>query len=430
MYPLADEMGNYVSRIVAHEGAVERTGYALLNAVTAYTRNASRPGCGNLLQFVNLFGKSDSGEGILYRVSPDNGKTWREVDVYDKPYRVGHGRDFMRKVAGDCMYDEDAGAMIRIVTEMLWENGEIHSLFKKRRMYYYLSFDNGATWTDAIYMHQNDEGYGKDRMFPGVTYGVNMITSLFKMHKIRSEGPNKGKLAVGIQVQTVGPDGDIYNPTGMGFFKSGCILGSWNAGNLQYDWEACDTYAEVTPEESTRGVYEPVIQELDDGTLFMVLRGSNMKRPDILGTKFISVSRDQGRTWSRPVRLQYGDGQPMYSSSSCPDLVQDEQGRIYFVGIITGDNPNGNLPRYPLCIARLDTDTLSIVRDSVTVIDTRRAWHIAQQEVEAARYPVDYSNHHSYFDAAESRIVVHAPFRADLHSFESAINKYEIYLRD
>jgi hypothetical protein len=88
------------------------------------------------------------------------------------------------------------------------------------------------------------------------------------------------------------------------------------------------------------------------------------------------------------------------------------------------------LPRYPLCIARLDTDTLSILRDSVTVIDTRGAWHIAQQEVEAARYPVDYSNHHSYLDAAESKIVVHAPFRADLHSFESVINKYEIVMRD
>ncbi|MDF2660411.1 MAG: hypothetical protein K0Q94_3202 [Paenibacillus sp.] len=427
---MAERMGSRISGIAVHENAIARPGYALLNAVTVYAGNPSRPGYGNLLQFVNLFGKSDSGEGVLYRVSRDNGKTWREIDVFDLPYRVGHGRDMMRKIAGDCMYDEDSRALIRIVTEMLWENGEIHSLFRKRRMYYCLSFDNGATWTDAIYMHQNEEGYDRDRMFPGITYGVNMVTSLFKMHKIRGDGPNKGKLAVGIQVQIVGADGDIYNPTGMGFFKSGCLLGSWNEEKLQYDWEACDTYAEVTPEESTRGVYEPVIQELDDGTLIMVLRGSNMKRPDIPGTKFISVSRDQGRAWSRPVRLTYEDGRPMYSSSSSPDLVQDKQGRIYFVGIITDGNPNGNMPRYPLCIADLNKDTLSIVRDSVTVIDSRRPWHTAQREVEAARYDVDYSNHHAYLDVAESKIVVHAPYRADLHSIESVINRYELQLLD
>lgn len=427
---MPNNAGKYVSRIATREFEVERSGYALLNAVTAYARNESQPGCGRLLQFINMFGKSDSGEGVLYRISPDNGNTWREGGLFDKPYQVGHGRDCMRKVAGDCMYDSDAGVMLRIVTEMLWENGEIHSLFRKRRMYYYLSFDNGTTWTDAIYIHLNEDGYDRDRMFPGITYGVNMVTSLFKMHKIRGEGVNIGKIAVGIQVQVATPDGQLYNPTGMGFFKSGCLLGSWNADKLQYDWEINETYAEVSPEESTRGVYEPVIQELDDGRLIMLLRGSNMKRHDSMpGTKFISVSHDQGRTWSKPDRLTYDDGQLMYASSSSPDLLQDRLGRIFFIGIINSDNPNGNLPRYPLCIARLNTETLTIERDSVTVIDTRRTWHKAQED-RKARYHLDFSNHHSYLDAEEDKIVVHAPYRADLERLETVINKYELYLRD
>lgn len=426
---MANHTGKYVSRIVAHDYEIERKGYGLLNAVTAYTRNESQPGSGRLMQLINRFGKSDSGEGILYRMSNNNGMTWQDIDVLDRSYQAGHGRHVMRKIAGDCLYDDDAGVMLRIVTEMLWENDEILSLFKKRRMYYNLSFDNGTTWTDAIYIHRNEAGYDKNRMFPGITYGVNMVTSLFKAHKIRGEGRNKGKIAVGIQVQIVDSDGEIYNPTGMGFFKSGCILGSWNADKLEYDWEICETYAEVTPEESTRGVYEPVIQELDDGRLFMILRGSNMKRHDTIpGTKFISVSDDQGRTWSKPTRLTYDDGQLMYSSSSCPDLVKDRQGRIFYTGIITSDNPNGNLPRYPLCIARLNTDTLTIEHDSVTVIDTRRTWHEAQEQ-QRARYPVDFSNHHSYLDANEDKIIVHAPFRADLHHFETVINKYDIYMK-
>ncbi|WP_176706470.1 hypothetical protein [Paenibacillus hemerocallicola] len=51
-----------------------------------------------------------------------------------------------------------------------------------------------------------------------------------------------------------------------------------------------------------------------------------------------------------------------YSSSCCPDVVKDRQSRIFFIGVINDDNSNGNLPRYPLSIARLDTDSLSIVR--------------------------------------------------------------------
>ena len=425
---MADQTETYVERIVTKEYEIERKGYALLNAVTVYARNPAEPGCGRLLQWINRFGKSDSGEGILYRVSENNGETWRDVGIFDLSYKLGHGQDVMRKIGGDCFYDETAGVLVRIGTEMLWENNEILSLFKKRRMYYCLSFDNGSTWTDPIYICQNEPGYNRDRMFPGITYGVNMVTSLFKVHQIRGDGPNKGKIAVGIQVQMVDDSGGIYNPTGMGFFKSGCILGSWNPQKLQYDWEICETYAEVSPEESTRGVYEPVIQELDDGKLIMILRGSNMNRHDAIpGTKFISVSTDQGRTWSRPQRLTYDNGQLMYSSSSCPDLIKDRKGRLFFTGIITAQNPNGNLPRYPLCIARLNTDTLTIERDSVTVIDTRRSWHEIQEKSKA-RYPVDFSNHHSYLDAKEHKIVVHAPFRPDLHQFESVINKYEIYL--
>ncbi|MEF3306288.1 hypothetical protein [Paenibacillus sp. GYB003] len=116
---MADDEGKYVSRIAVRECAIERPGYALLNAVSAYARNEAQPGCGRLLQLINRFGKSDSGEGILYRMSDDNGRTWRDVAIFDPSYQLGHGRHIMRKIAGDCFYDDAAGVMVRIVTEML-----------------------------------------------------------------------------------------------------------------------------------------------------------------------------------------------------------------------------------------------------------------------------------------------------------------------
>lgn len=413
--------------VQVQEGVIERPGHALLNAVTVRAANPNHPGYGNLLQFVNVFSKSDSGEGILYRVSKDNGSSWQEIGLFDRPYRLGHRRDFMRKVAGDCLYDEETGVVLRIVTEMLWENEQIHSLFRKRRMYSCLSFDNGATWTDPIYIYQTEGSYDRDRMFPGITYGVNMVTSLFKMTKIRGAGENRGKIAVGIQVQTVGEDGQLLNPTGMGFFKSGCILGSWNADRLCYDWELCSTFAEVPLEQSTRGVYEPSLQELADGRLIMMLRGSNAGQAETMpGTKWISVSHDQGRNWSPPERVCYEDGEWMHSSSSCPDLVQDRQGRIWFVGIINDRAPNGNEPRYPLCVARLNTDTMTIDRASVTVLDTMHSWHTFQKS-QQARYSLDFSNHHAYVED-DGTLIVHAPYRSDLTRFDSVINRYTFKL--
>lgn len=408
----------------------ERKGRMLLNAFTARAGNQDLPGCGKLVRFVNMFGHSDSSEGVLYCVSEDNGETWQERGIFDLPYQAAHERHMMRKITGDCLYDEQARVLVRIGTEMLWENGNFLSLFKKRRLFYTLSFDNGESWSDAITIVQHQEGFDRDRMFPGVEYGKNMITSLMKAHQIRSPGPNQGKLAIGVQIQLTDSDGQLFNPTGMGFFRSACLLGSWNPDKLRYDWELSPGFAEVEPEESTRGVFEPVIQELDNGRLIMVLRGSNSKRHDTIpGTKFICFSDDQGMTWSRPARLRYEDGELMYSSSCCPGLIRDRLGRLFFIGVINPDNPNGNLPRYPLCIASLHPETLTVRRDSVTVIDTRRPEHL-EQERRGAKYPVDYSNHCAYLDEREHKIVVTAPFRPDLDRFDTVINRYEIDLRD
>lgn len=403
----------------------------LLYAATAYARTPGQPGFGRLLQTINIFGKSDSGEGVLYRTSEDNGETWTEQYVMDRPYQAGPNKNMMRKIAADCFYDEEAQVMVRISGEMLWENDELLSIFKKRRMFYMLSFDNGRTWTDPIYIYKDGGGFDRDRMFPGVAYGINIMCSVLKTYQIRGEGPHRGKLAIGVQIQMADEQGEIINPTGMGFFKAGCLLGTWNKETLRYEWELSDNFAEVTVEESTRGVYEPALQELPDGRIMMVLRGSNWrKEEELIGTKWISVSSDQGRTWSRPVRWTYSDGSVMYSSSCSPDLVRDREGNLYFVGVINDANPAGNLPRYPLCIAKVDPGTMGVIKESVTLLDTIREGH-KNELAEAAtppKYPVDYSNHYSYLDQNGQKIIVYAPYRPTLHSFSSVINRYEIEL--
>jgi hypothetical protein len=418
----------FYRNIIVKENEWSMEGFALINPATAYAGDASKSGGGDLLQFMTLFDASDSGYGTLARRSTDNGETWRELGIIDKAYAINSNNDMMKILNGDCFYDEEAGVMIYVSMELLWEGNELTSTFRKRRLYYRLSFDNGLSWSDPIYIHRDGPGFDKDHMFPGITYGKNMLTGVFKIIKIRGEGPNKGKIVLGISVQVLGEDGDTFNPTQWGFFKSGCLLGTWCAEQGRYDWKECEAYASASWEDSSRGVIEPAISEAENGQLLMILRGSNMgQSAGSIGSKWISRSDDQGTTWSRPERLRYDTGEIMYSSSNIPVVVKDRQQRIFYVGVINESNPVGNLPRYPLCIAEIDQATLRVKKESVAVLDTIRREHEAQR-LSGGKFPVDYTNHYAYLDSQHNRIIVLAPYRQDISRFQSGLNRYDIWL--
>ena len=183
-------------------------------------------------------------------------------------------------------------------------------------------------------------------------------------------------------------------------------------------------YAAVTPEESTRGVYEPTFGRIGSDSFIMIMRGSNMHNSDkIEGVKFYSITHDNGLSWTKPIPLKYNDGTTMYSSSSIPKLIMHSNGKLYFIGVINETNPNGNLPRYPLCIAEVDTKNFSIIKDSVTILDTKRAFH---DEALKGSNVVDFSNQGIYEDEKTGDIIVLAPFRTDLSCYKAVINKYVV----
>ena len=112
----------------------------------------------------------------------------------------------------------------------------------------------------------------------------------------------------------------------------------------------------------------------------------------------------------------------MYSSSCSSKLVSHSNGKLYFVGIINSENPKGNLPRYPLCIAEINQQSLRVIKESVFVLDTKPD---GMDDTLPESYPVDFSNHWAYEDE-KGRIVVIAPFRPDLCTFNGVLNRYEI----
>jgi hypothetical protein len=51
-------------------------------------------------------------------------------------------------------------------------------------------------------------------------------------------------------------------------------------------------------------------------------------------------------------------------------MLRHSNGRYYWFGNICRENPNGNLPRYPLVAAEIAPESLMLIKDSVFVVDT------------------------------------------------------------
>jgi len=122
---------------------------------------------------------------------------------------------------------------------------------------------------------------------------------------------------------------------------------------------------------------EPDAAELADGRLLVVWRGSTRgwdgTAATTPGCKFFSLSTDGGRTLVAPAPWMYSDGSSFYSPSSYHRFVRHGgTGKLYWLGNIAADAPEGNSPRYPLVIAEIDEAAAAPRRDTVTAIDDRQ----------------------------------------------------------
>nr|MBQ4320476.1 exo-alpha-sialidase [Clostridia bacterium] len=372
----------------------------------AYCNNPDRPDYGSLIMNTSIFNGSDSGVGNLMFRSYDEGETWTEEGFIEKSFmsdRFGS----MNKVGGnDALYaDNEAGVILFTSNEMHWNRNKFSSTKQCGRQFYRLSFDNGHTWTDKKYIVM--DGMTFDNPIPDVVYGRNFALSMASQ-TLRADD---GSLMVALQCQMVDENGKLIEPAGFHFFQCGAMHAKWDEELQEYKWTMSE-YVQVTPEESMRGVFEPTFGRLGDNRFIMVMRNSNHKNPNVIGQKFYSVSDDNGYHWSRPKPLTYDDGSTMYSSSCVPKLFAHSNGKLYYIGIINSENPDSNSPRYPLCIAELDRESCTIVKDSVTVIDTKRG------------NQASYSNHGIYEDS-QKRIIVYTPFNS---SDKRGLSRYVIEL--
>ncbi|MEI7437744.1 MAG: sialidase family protein [bacterium] len=159
-----------------------------------------------------------------------------------------------------------------------------------------------------------------------------------------------------------------------------CMLGTWDERADDYRWEVSSEIA-VPLAWSGRGLMEPTLAELKDGRVVMGIRGSTdvyklfcpggdikVTQP---GRHWLTVSEDGGYHWG-PVRdWRYATDEPFYSPSAFARLLRHSNGKLYWIGNICPESPAGNMPRHPLVIAEVDERGPGLVKDSVTVIDTK-----------------------------------------------------------
>jgi len=334
-----------------------------------------------------LQAKSDLAEKMEARFSEDNGQTWLP------PTPLETGADSLRQ--GDITREDLSFAVnfdptSRRTIEMVFQRiflGDASEVLRQYwggekkfydHMMYRTSEDDGRTWTqlrpllyeagadfdpknwaNPAYLHSN-QMYG--------SYDVTLLrngqiaypASIAVPHE-DDEEDRKIRANVPKYASTNHVGGVI------------CFLGKWNKKKNDYDWTHSNPVY-VPIRVSTRGLGEPSIAELKDGTLLLEMRGSNEGLDPVQypGRKWISVSRDGGKNWSPVTDLRYDTGEQFYAPGSFARFIRSRKtGKLYWIGNISREPAKGGVPRYPLYIAEVDEKIPALKKSTLTVIDDR-----------------------------------------------------------
>jgi len=355
-------------------------GKAVLSVNTCYCSNQNY----KLLQNFSYLTHSDTFGEIFQRKSYNNGEKWTEPELIFKPYKTKEG---VLRIGESCLFfDTEKESILRFFNLSIYPDDTFSgSSLKLTRIFYQISFDQGESFSQPIQLVQ--KGYQENHPARGVIYRKNSIVISFCF-------PTKVNNKILLPCQKIPINSDFNHPFSIKW-QAGCFIGKWK--NKRIEWELSET-VKIPPEISSRGLCEPTIAELEDGTLLMVMRGSNAGMEDKPGYKWMSISKDGGYTWSKPFPFTYSNGENFFSPATGSVLIRSiKNGNLYWIGNITPENPNGNRPRYPLVIGIVDEKKMGIVKKSIRVIENKRK----EDSVN-----VQFSNFRVYQDRKTKEIVL------------------------
>ncbi len=322
---------------------------------STYCRNSGV----ELLQYYFELVKSDTFGDYYQRFSPDNGKTWSEPEVVFKPQATPEG--ILRWGENAFFVELETGVLIHFYNYCLHPGGHFTIDARKYfRIFYRISKTGGKTWSEPKQVIQ--KGYNETNWAEGVFYGKNGLAISF----CRPIKLSNGKILLPVQMWQMNDE----NKSFLIQISAGCMVGELKNDGIEFGLSKMIT---VDKTFSTRGLFEPAIEELRTGNLLMICRSSNASACDkISGRKWFSLSFDKGFTWSTPKVLKYDTNEDFYSPSTGSVLIRNSKTKkLYWFSNILSSNPDGNLPRYPLQISEIDESTAAVIKSSLTVIDDK-----------------------------------------------------------
>lgn len=339
-------------------------------------------------QFRSYEADSDFWEGSAVRYSGDNGRTWG-------PWEDFHSKVYSEAADGSWeMHDVNFRAnqwnpvhkhYIGFGLQLIWKGGHKASYDS------YFSKGEAMTWYHTYMLVRREGSQELDsrlvRFEPGPdfdpenpadeAYGLTNH-AYFYMTPVITES---GDVLIGLSplvsacLQILGRD-----PEALSGARGNCGLilarGVWNGEHYDFTFSRPVVISDLL---SSRGIDEPTTALLKSGRIVVVFRGSNWRakwtrvEPGTPGFKWYCYSDDGGKTFTDPMPWHFGSGEVIYSSATISHFVRSEKnGRLYWIGNITGSQVDGNYPRWPLQIVEVDETCGFAKKETLTVVDTRR----------------------------------------------------------
>ena len=331
-------------------------GTSIMMVNTTYTKKDGL----HLLQLYSEEVASDTSGKCFQRTSKDNGKTWSNPILVFEPQETEEG---VIRWGESCLFlDEGKECIFHFYNLHLYpKNIFSREVQEYTRIFYRISFDEGKTFSNGKQIIQ--KGFNETNWAEDVIYGKNSIAISF----CAPLKLNTGKILLPCQKVPLEYKGD--NPFLISYV-AGCFIGEWKENKIE--WELSQMM-KIDPKLSSRGLCEPTIAQLYNRELLMIMRGSNYTIPSVPGYKWFSISKDGGYTWSSPTPLKYDTGENFFSPATGSRLIRSTKNKkLYWIGNIVKENPDGNRPRYPLQIAEVDEEKKAIKKHTVNIIEDKR----------------------------------------------------------
>ncbi|MFP6583977.1 MAG: sialidase family protein [Candidatus Hydrogenedentota bacterium] len=314
---------------------------------------------------------SDTYDNFSEMTSFDNGVTWTEPKMAVKAIPVDGG--LIRFIENAAYFDEDSGVLTTFVSKSFYPNGKFDSNQARRVL-----ITRSIPKTGKILDEQELDFGRRSGVSVSFTFPIKTTT---------------GRLIVPVfSAQTNDAGEFVHHPVSKtNIYETYMMLGDPQSdGSVK--WSLSEAI-KADDERSTRGFSESTPVQLNDGRIATLSRGSNARAKDTLpGYKWLCFSKDDGSNWSEPMPMTCSDGSEIESSATGSALIRSvKNGKLYFVGNLCADGKraDGNWPRSPLHIAEVDESTVSIIRDSITIIDQRDDTDTDRTQISNFRYYQD-----------------------------------------